>query len=184
MSQRINKISLIVGGRGTGKTTFVKDIIAKGIQPKCLIVDTFEHPSYSEFQTITIDMLPRWRKGTKRLLIRDFDATIKAINEHVYNTLIIFEDCTKYFRSTLPNEVYHIFYDSKQKNNDIILMYHGFRSILPEIMANANTLTLFKIGENVKRYANKMDFDSINEIHQKIQASKNPFENKTILING
>lgn len=182
--KRLNKISLVVGGRGTGKTTFVKQIIKANVQPKVLIVDTFEHPAYSDVQTITIDMLPRWKKGIKRIIIRDFLPTITAMNQHVYNTLIVFEDCTKYFRSTLPDQVFHIFYDSKQKNNDIILLYHGFRSILPEIMANANTLTLFKIGEQIKRYAGKMDFDQVDAIHKQIQASPDPFIHKTILING
>lgn len=184
MSHRLNKIALIVGGRGTGKTTFVKKVIKVTPQPKVLIVDTFEHPAYAEVQTITADMLPRWQRGVKRIIIRDFDQVITAINNHVYNTLIIFEDCTKYFRTTLPSEVFHIFYDSKQKNNDIILLYHGFRAILPEIMANANTLTLFKIGENIKRYQSKMDYEAIEPVYNRIQESKNPYENATILING
>lgn len=176
-------ILLIVGKRKTGKTTFGREIIKKSLQPKILVVDTFEHPSYNDFQTITVDMLSRWKKGKKRLIYKT-DEDLEAINKYVNNTLIVMEDCTKYITGDLSKPITGIIFDSKQKKNDVMLMYHGFAFAPPKLIANVNYITLFKIGENIANSKGKIpNYDLILKGHKKIQASANPYINKTFLVN-
>lgn len=185
MDLRSNQISMLVGRRKAGKTYLGRQIINSSAFKKILLVDTFEHPDYTDFQTISNDMLPRWKQGKKRILVTDQnDAGFEAINASVKNTLIIFEDCTKYIRWTLSKPLTGIIFDSKQKNNDIVLMYHGFSFAPPQILSNVNYITLFKIGEDMINYKNKIpNFDELYKEHKLIQASNNPYCKKTFLVN-
>lgn len=181
--RELNRISLIIGQRGTGKTTFGLQLVNASPLKKKLIIDTFEHPSYKEFETITAAKLPRWIKGKKRLLYRT-EEDMDMINDYVYNTLIVMEDCTKYLTGDLKQNIKSILFDSKQKNNDIIMMYHGFSFIPPKILANCTDITLFKVGENINNHKSKIpSFETIHKAHQAIQASSNIYERKTIIVN-
>ncbi|MEZ5047486.1 MAG: hypothetical protein R2831_10895 [Chitinophagaceae bacterium] len=179
---RSNHIALLVGARNTGKTTFGKQLVDASMHKKILVVDTFEHPSYSEYETIQTEMLPRWKRGRKRIVLNsDVDEDMNTIATCVSNTLVIFEDCTKYIVGDLTRPIRSIIFDSKQKNNDLIFMYHGFSFIPPKVLSNANSITLFKISEKIKRYEAKIPYyESIEAAHNKIQASKNQYTHITI----
>jgi thymidine kinase len=92
-----NKVSGIVGGAGSGKTTellrIAKQYLAKGM--KVLIYDDFDHPSYRHVPTITISQFPYWKSGMYRIIHPDVNEVYKAINDNVWNALIVFEDCFK-----------------------------------------------------------------------------------------
>jgi hypothetical protein len=181
--ERTNQVIIIIGRRKCGKTVFGRKIIDTSKFNKILVVDTFEHPDYSDFQTITADMLPRWKSGKKRILYRT-DEDMQAINEHVKNTLIVMEDCTKYITGDMSKPVKGIVFDSKQKNNDVLLMYHGFSFAPPKLLANVNYITLFKMGEAIHRSKSKIpNYETILEGYKIIKASNNPFINKTFLVN-
>jgi hypothetical protein len=181
--QRTPQVIILIGKRKTGKTTFGRKIIEGTQHKKILVVDTFDHPDYKDFQTITTAMLPRWKSGRKRILYRS-DEDLQAINEHVRNTLIVLEDCTKYITGDISAPMKGIIFDSKQKNNDVLLMYHGFSFAPPKLLANVNYITLFKIGENIDNYKSKIpNYETIHRAHLSIQASKDPYINKTFLVN-
>lgn len=176
-------ILMLVGKRRTGKTTFGRKIIEHSNMKKILLIDTFEHPDYGDFKTIDVSMLSRWKNGRKRILYKT-DEDLEAINQHVQNTLIIFEDCTKYITGDMSAPLRGIIFDSKQKHNDVMLMYHGFSFAPPKILANINYITLFKIGENLANYKSKIpNYEIVAQAHRAIQASNNPYENKTLLVN-
>lgn len=183
MTERINYISLIVGRRGSGKTSYLKQLI-KGYPKRVLIVDTLDHPAYRGYQIITPDMLYRWKSGVKRIVISDLDEVLRQINDQLTNAMIVFEDATKYFRGNLPKEVIAFIYDSKQKNLDLVFMYHGFKKIVPELLDNANTLTVFKLNENIEKYEYKIpDYSIVQSIAQRVKNDKNPYANLTIKVN-
>jgi len=180
---RTPQIALLVGRRKAGKTTLGRKLIEASQFKKILVVDTFEHPDYTDFQTITADMLPRWKNGRKRIIYRS-DEDLQAINESVFNTLIVLEDCSKYITGDLSAPLRGIIFDSKQKNNDVVIMYHGFRFIPPKLLSNVNYITLFKIGENLSASKQKIpNYDELLKAHNQIQSSSNPYINKTFLVN-
>ncbi|HMT36094.1 MAG TPA: hypothetical protein PKC41_09555 [Chitinophagaceae bacterium] len=183
--ERTNQVIMLVGRRKAGKTYLGRKIIDTTKFEKILVVDTFEHPDYKDFQTIQPEMLPRWKKGKKRILCYDQnDEAFKAINDHVKNTLIVMEDCTKYMIGDLSKSIRGIIFDSKQKNNDVLLMYHGFSFAPPKLLSNVNYITLFKIGENIENAKSKIpNYETILKGHREIQASANPYINKTFLVN-
>lgn len=180
-------IGIIVGKRNSGKSYYtVKKIIPAALKTKkVLIVDTIDHEKYREFQIIKTEAQIRaWKSGVKRFITNPVTLKddIKILN-HLSNCLIVFEDATKYFTVNAPRELFMLLYDSKQKSIDIILMFHGFKNIMNEILANANYVTLFKIEENIKRYENKIPrYDYIEKVHKQLQESKEQYINKTIQI--
>ncbi len=185
--QRQAIISLIIGMRNSGKSYYTRNVIIPKQTKKVLIIDTIDHEKYRDFQIInTRAQLTAWRTGVKRFITNPvrLKEDMNLLNETLSHCLIIFEDATKYFTSNAPRELFILLYNSKQEKIDILLMYHGFKNITNEILANANTITLFKIEENIKRYENKIPrYEKIEETHLEIQQSKNQYINETILIN-
>ena len=183
---RTNLISLIVGGRGVGKTTYLKDIISKYPKSKkILIIDTLDHPAYQEFEIIKQDssVLKRWRKGTKRIIFNNFSECLNLLNQDLRNALLICEDATKYTGSTLQEDFRKLIYDSKQKNIDIVFMFHLVSSVPPELIKNCNTITFFKVYEDISIYKSKLpNFAAIMKLHAEVMKHESKHYKKTILV--
>lgn len=154
---------LIVGNRGTGKTDFCKnEIILPGQKnfPKTLIIDTFDSEVWHDLKTfknpdgfhtkinvINPKDLGRWRSGIARMFSGDVQPMLASIQQFAKNTLLIFEDATKYVGSRLTDDMRRFVLDSKQKNLDIVFIFHSLASIPPELVRISDILVLFKTNE-------------------------------------
>jgi hypothetical protein len=168
---RTNKITLFVAARDTGKTTYTKQVIASHPK-KVLIVDTEDHPMYREFELVDIERLKYWQKGTKRIItnLNRVKADAELLSAYLSNCLVIFEDATKYLCQNTPRNVFSLVYNSKQKNVDVFMIYHGFKNIPPELLSNIDYLTLGYVKENIKRYENKIpNFDIVYALHESLR---------------
>lgn len=158
---RTNKVNLIAGGRGKGKTDYTKLAIKASNMPKKLIVDTFDNPPWRNFKTWDhpewvnepIPLIPElkylknWKKGTYRIIVKDFEEFNQFIENNVSNALIVYEDATRFIGSILDPNLKSFIYDTKQKNIDMLFIFHSLVSIAPELVRSADTLTLFKTNE-------------------------------------
>lgn len=192
---RNNIVSLVAGTRGTGKTDFVKGLIQSSALPKKLVVDTFDsdawqtmlthnHPEWinSIVPVIEYQNFSRWRSGLYRCFDSDTDSIMKEIQLHLKNTLITFEDATKYIGSRLTPDMKKFVLDSKQKNLDLIFIFHSLAQIPPDLVRVADTLTLFKTNEGIPRLE-KYPFPDIPVIMKHVKDSSNRYENITIRLN-
>lgn len=194
---RTNKVILIAGTRGTGKTDYLKNITYKmsSIFPKCLIVDTFDsepwrtlktynHPERMNFSVpiVPLSKLKYWKAGIGRVFSSDTDSIMARIQEDLMNTFIIFEDATKYVGSTLTKDVRKFVLDSKQKNLDIVFVFHTLMAIPPELVRISDVLVLFKTGDEAlpSKYGSNPE---IERLRQKIKQSKDRFINYSIELN-
>ncbi|MDX1447218.1 hypothetical protein [Lishizhenia sp.] len=190
---RTNKVNLIAGGRGTGKTDYTKQVIQASIMPKKLIVDTFDNPPWRNFKTwnhpewerLKIPLIPdikylkNWKQGTYRIVVKDFEEFNQFIEEHVFNALILYEDATRFIGSTLDPNLKSFIYDTKQKNIDMLFVFHSLASIPPELVRSSDTLTLFKTNEghpDKKKYP----WPDIPIVMDGLRESTNRFLNFTI----
>lgn len=184
---RMNLVTAIVGGRGVGKTTYllklVNDLIESKNQ-KVLILDTIDHPSYRMVAKIEADMLSGWVKpAVYRLVTSDPDDIIRRVQLHVKNTLVVFEDASKWINKSMQKDVRKMIFDSKQRNNDIIFMFHGFMATPPELFRYVDAVTLFKTGDQpASRKRDMINYVEIEKAWKKVIASKNRYENVTIQI--
>ncbi len=191
-----NVVIIVVGGRGTGKTDFIKDeIITQSPLPKKLTVDTFDSPPWRTLKTfknpqndaiqvpiMPIDKLAKWKEGIYRIATSDPEYTFAMIDQHLRNALVIFEDATKYIGSTLTKETRKFIYDSKQKNLNLVFIFHSLASVPPELVRASDYLTLFKTNEG-RPSKDKYPFPEIPIAMEKVRESENHFENYTIRLN-
>ncbi|MEQ9262676.1 MAG: hypothetical protein RLP14_05905 [Owenweeksia sp.] len=146
-NKRINMVCLIAGTRNTGKTTFVREKLMHRHPKKVLVVDTFDNPVWSDVPELDASLLPRWNRGTYRYWSSDTAEVMANIERHIYNALLVFEDATKYVGAKLTEDVRKFVLDSKQKNLDIVFIFHSLTDIPRDLVRISDTLTLFKTGE-------------------------------------
>jgi hypothetical protein len=194
---RDNIVSLVVGTRGTGKTDFIKNLLyqSKIAFKKQLVVDTFDSTVWRNLKTftnpaqenVTVPVLPlanfpHWLTGLYRMFDSDTDLMMSLIQDHANNCQIVFEDATKYVGSKLSKDMKKFVLDSKQKNLDLIFIFHSLASIPPDLVRVADTLTIFKTNEG-EPSKDKYPFPSIPEKMQKVRDSKDRYCNVTIRLN-
>ena len=146
---RINIVALIVGRRGSGKTIYTKRMIKKYLEnKKVLVCDTLDHPSYKGVERIKPIDIPNMENGDFcRVFGGETDRILNACNKFS-NGLLVFEDATKYVGKNLTKEVKQFIYDSKQKNVDILFLFHGFTSCPPDLFRACDMLVMFKTGDS------------------------------------
>jgi hypothetical protein len=105
-----NVVCLVAGNRGRGKTDFIKnEIILASPLARKLIVDTFNSDVWQTMKTfhhpendsikipiMPISKLKFWKSGLYRLAEKDTPLVFATINEHLRNSLVVFEDATRF----------------------------------------------------------------------------------------
>ncbi len=178
---RVNKIILVLGKRGTGKTTYIKEVLVNTkFYEKVLIVDTFANPMYNEIPEMKMINIKNWKKGTYRIYDSNTEDMLNEIESHIKNSLIIFEDSVKYINKVLQSSVRKIVIDSKQKNNDVIFIFHGFASTPPELFRLSDLIVMFRTDDPHYRKNEIIEFDAIEQAYNQISKSKNQFDKKII----
>ncbi len=182
MNTRINKVSLIVGGRGSGKTDFVKNLIYQ-IPKRRIICDTFDSPVWKTFKTylhpereserikeIGFDNVKSQDKGAFKLISSDTDRIFQTIESDAWNSLVVIEDATRFIRKNVDESVRKFVLDTKQKNLDLIFIFHSLSDVPPDLIRWSDTLTLFKTNETFTSYMrNKFPNQMIEKAFEKVR---------------
>jgi hypothetical protein len=192
MTLRTNKIIVIVGNRGTGKTDYTKNLSRDFPQPKTIIADYFDNPAWRSMKTwdhpqdeaveipmMSVDELPYHKSGRYRLVCSDTRHMQSMIAEHAKNSLVIMEDVQRYFNNNLLESQRRYLMDSKQTNCDIVLVYHTLAQISLQVLRLADYLVMFKVGDrsfDKKKY----DYPGFEEKFNFVQKSANRYENLVI----
>lgn len=185
---RTNKIILIIGKRGTGKTDYIKEIIDVFPQPKKLIVDTLDNPPWRNMKTwkhpdwstrqipvMPVEKLSQHENGLYRMYSEDTDLLQEAVAKHCEDTLVVMEDATRYFNSKLSKAQKAYLLNSKQKNVDVIIVWHYLGNLPAEILRIADYIVLFKTGEGAFN-PDKYFHPGFKEAFEYVKNSKNKFE--------
>jgi hypothetical protein len=186
MTKRVNIISLVIGTRGTGKTTYLKgseELKIEGItdvflnrdpKQKILIVDLFDNPVWNDVPTISLEQLHRWKSGVYRIFHSEPSRLMSLIGQYCYNTVIIFEDATKYIKNTLDENLRRLLIDSKQKNLDVFFAFHYLQAVPPDLVRISDYVVLFKTNESfTSQLRNKYPHPDIIKGFQEVSKHKN-----------
>lgn len=205
----INKIIGVCGGRGTGKTHYLKSL-AKVVlktrpQMSVIVVETFATPAWDDLSTyddpnnitpvpiIPVDEIPNWKKTSKfshhrivRTAESDVSKTFDVVMHNVYNCLVIIEDATRYIRTgRLSDSQVAMILDSKQKNLDIIFVFHLINKIPLELCTYLEYITLMKTGEIWSRDIEKrFPHPSFKKAFNQLKASQNRFQNISLNVSA
>lgn len=204
MQTRFNTVGIVMGKRGTGKTLFVlgskhsaKAADAKlnilGIMEtelkngfKVLFIDVMDHPSYTKIPILTQANFSKWNKGIVRIIQRPDDVVklVDLINEspHLNNTFIVFEDPGKYTEKNLPKPFKRLIAETKQRNIDIVFMYHCWMDTPSDIFRKGiDYIQLFKTEDSPKsRKENLRLYDKILAVYDEVKTNPAPFYGKYI----
>jgi hypothetical protein len=180
--QRLNILAVVCGKKGTGKTTFTRKTVAA--KPRVIFLMTVDHPAFRDLRTFdettlgALKLLTPDKRWHVRIVTTHTDEAFAAINEHISNAVIVYEDAAKYIPYNPPAEVFSAVLDSKQKNNDIIMQFHCLQDIPTRLFKNADYLTLFKVRDQPDQTPKAPRY--IWPIVDQVNASSDPFYNITI----
>jgi hypothetical protein len=173
MSRRFNLVGALLGQRGTGKTLFVlgskysakpedKKLAVRGLidiplsnKMKVLIILTVDHPAYRHIPLLNQKDYFRFKSGIARIIIKPRQANElfdligdEQRSAHMNNTFIICEDAKKYTGKNLSPTLEGLIIDSKQRNIDMIFMYHCFVDTPGDLFTKMDFVQLFKVEDN------------------------------------
>jgi hypothetical protein len=188
---------IIVGDRGTGKTTFIKGDSSLGIpgrlaiyrrtnpSAKILIVDTFDNPVWREYPILQAHQIRSWKTGTARLFGSDTDFLMQVISTELMNAVLIFEDATKFIPSKLTKPVKNFILDSKQKNLDIWFIFHYLMAVPNDLSRISDWIVLFKTNESWSAsLTSKFPNPVIEKAHQRVLQQKSRYAFEMVKISG
>lgn len=154
---RRSKVVVIVGGRGTGKTTYLENLCPKD----STVVEMFVTDRYQG-------------KGYKRIM---WDKLRLA---DCVNTTLIIEDATQICAANATRRVKQIIVSSKQLGSDIFLVFHSVNFIPVFIVAMFDYMVLFDSEPARKKTALAPYADKINAI---LKRKHKPFSPCGVLTN-
>ena len=175
---RTNKITILLGNRATGKTVYGKTLIKGALDAgrSALIVDTFDHPSYAPVERIRPEQIPLMEPGD---LYRCYGSnTDEILHEctRYYNGLLVLEDATKYIANTINDDVKAILFDSKQKNVDVLMMFHSWTACPPSVFRIADIVAIKKTGDSCEiRKKDCPNFAEVYRAWEKVENSKDRY---------
>jgi hypothetical protein len=192
-----NQIILLVGRRNSGKTNTAKNIInaylkAHGDSNKILILDTLDHPDYQHIRKIEPSYIRAWKsksgvyrcfssapdpEASNDWLIREACSKNSKGIPYFNNGLLILEDSIKFFKKgIIPDFFLNYIIDSKQMNVDIILMFHAFGLIPPDLWRFANQIVIHKTNETWQFVKGRAPAaGQIEKEFSEVQASENRY---------
>lgn len=146
------KVFAIVGARGTGKTTFVKERLKNVNKNRIMIYDV--NAEYTEFYPYPFEDFQKFMQRTK-------DAT---------NSILVYEEATIFFNNrgkdaTMTN----ILVRSRHTKNVIFLNFHSLRSLPKYILDLINYIVLFKTNDTpslVEKFEHESLYNGFIEVKQ------------------
>jgi hypothetical protein len=192
---RTNKIFLVVGNRGTGKTTFLQGnsaVKVPGIIPtyqrrkpgqKVLILYNMDNPVWQQYPIISPEQVSRWKSGICRYIFSDINEAAEQL-KNLKDTVLIFEDATSYIEHKLAGPFKSLLLDSKQNNNDIFLVFHFLMAVPRDISRIADYLVVFKTNEVFDtKLINKFPNPLIKQKYEALKKVNNPYAYEALNIN-
>jgi len=194
--QNFNTVSMILGSRNHGKTKYLKGdpelnlpgffsaYLAKGM--KVLIIDTFDHPSYKDIPILKVTELSRFKRGVYRIFVNpdDMPALNTFINTlvNLWNTLIVYEDAYKHQDKTLDKPIKQLIIDSKQKNIDLIFIYHAWAMAPVALYKMIDLIEVFKTKDHPKSRRDDMPgyYEDAVKIYEEVKKNASPYFHKLL----
>jgi len=205
ITMRFNLVGLVIGQRGEGKSLFIVgskysskaedkalnipgvfDAELKKKDFKILIIDTLDHPMYRNFPILKQKEFLKFKAGQICRFVGEPDDIIKFVdlinkNPHLNNTLIVCEDAGKYMEKVLPKPVKRLIIDTKQRNIDLIALFHTWMDVPSNIFTKSDFIQTFKTEDSpLVRKNNMRLFDKVFAAWTEVQNNPKKFSTKYI----
>ncbi len=176
---RKTKITLILGTRGCGKSTYAERIARTGERALMVV------PTWDDWAEKLPECKCRTRKDFKytgvRSRVYENENDFKAIYAHLHNAVLVLDDPRAYIGSNFDHSALKkIIIVSRKMMLDIVFVAHGFRDIPPVLFTFITDYVLFNTMDEPKlrkawippHILSKLE----TELHQvRRQAQTNPY---------
>ncbi len=143
---------LVIGGTGTGKTTFVKAMI-RGKTP------------------IVYDVNAEYLNEYPFPFLRPGEFMQKVVSSE--NSIIVFEEATIFFNNRSHNsELEEMLVRKRHQHNYILLCFHSMRAVPRYVWDLCNYMTLFKTNDNEGFVKTKIPNDAVYETFMQVRENK------------
>lgn len=159
-------VHIIVGAKGSGKSTFIKSLLKKVKDHNSLMIYDINDEYYDFYPYPFLDFDEFLFKSTL-----------------VSKCVIVFEEAT-IFLSTRSNsqDLKKLMVRSRHTKNFIFLVFHSIRSIPQYIFELSNFITIFKTIDRPDLTARELKDERIEEIMNNVNDNSNPFYHFTLKI--
>lgn len=178
-----NKRILLIGTGGTGKSTYIHQLIKTEPRPKTIIYDIDANPHYAEYPIIRKEDAPRWKKGIARVIDVDYEEAYTYLAK-CKDTFLVLEDCTKYISDKKPPKwVCSLALSAKQKGNDTLFTFHSFVQCDGFFMRNCDWMVIFKTGEKIEHFSAKVPmFEKVATAFNRVKSHESKYYNESVLM--
>ena len=162
---------IVLGFNGTGKTTFVKKLVAAYLKKddrKALII-TPDDREWNDLETVELNKKTDfYYTGAKRtIFLKDY--TMHRVTEYFHDAMIVFDDCRGYLPPALDMDIHNLMIRSRQKMLDIVAVGHGFTEVPPKFFTFCTKIILFQTKDKIeKRRDCIIEFDKVKEAQERI----------------
>lgn len=155
------KVILVVGQRGTGKTTYVKRL-ATMVHPDSLLLH---------------DVGGQYKDIYKKPLIPfdEFTELCTKIEQGVF----IFEEATIFVSHARNETITDFLVTSRYRENTIVLVFHSLRSVPWYILNLTNFIVLFKTKDPISLIEEKFQNPDFTEVFKRVNSDPNKYANVT-----
>ena len=183
---RYPQCNILVGVNGTGKTSFLKNILEHTVNEKnrALIVtpDPAEWRSVEEVAGRDIATF----SGIRKIIYHQ--GAPEDIQRYYSNGMLIFDDARVYIHAQSDDFMQWIQIRRRQVGVDFFCCFHGLTQVPPVFFTFATNIVLFYTKDNIKRraeYVDEADFQEIQaakaRIAKKVDAG-NPYAYEIITL--
>jgi energy-coupling factor transporter ATP-binding protein EcfA2 len=177
--------SLIVGRKGTGKSTLLAGM-ATGYPPdkKVLVLDVNGSAAYANFPEIKPkDIRGFIRPGKAKLSGTPTKETLTDIAKYFKNGLVVFEDCTKYIPAYPQPEIKTFLVDHRMSGCDLVFTFHSLKMVPPLFWQMVSYVVILKTLEQFESARNKQLVPNYNEVlaaFNRVNQHKDNYYNETV----
>jgi hypothetical protein len=182
---RNNLLRIFAGNLGTGKTTacltYAEKFLSYNPINKILVVDDAGHPSYKDFDTVSINGIHKSKSRYVRCEEANEDELFHYIQHYVSNTFVIFEDAGKYMSANSTNAQKSCIKDMRKNNKDFSFMFHYLSEVPIAVIKHHQELILFKtLDDFTSKQGKWANWHIIKNVGLEIAKNKNPHYSRII----
>ncbi len=155
MSNGNGKVVLVVGRKGSGKSTEVQNLMAKAPKSKVKLFDPFgDHPDYESYDDF-----------------KQFTSDVKALKNHI----VVVEEATIFLGHWKDYDVVELLVRSRRHENIIVLVFHSFTDLPKYIFRLSNIVVAKKTLDPVEKVEALGD-PKLLAIYEAVKKSENNYE--------
>ena len=158
-------VMVVLGKKGTGKTTYIRRLINKALMVKRRVLVVT--PNYDDFRGIPMvhpDYPQRVAtyKGARKIVCVAEPKTIDEICKVFRHGMLVLDDCRAYIDDKPSIYLKNMLISARHYDVDIIAVGHGFTTVPPQFFAYATHFMVFATTDNpINRKRNVRNYPEV-----------------------